>query len=98
MNLPNPVSIQPPSITKSNGEILTFHSKTLNQLDITLIDNSKRKTCFARLRMFPRLLELWSGKDYEDIGDYTQAQAEARILELLGDDIKIGLEKLFNKF
>jgi len=95
MNLPNPVTIQPPSIARSSGEVRTFKSFTLNELDVTLIDNAKRKTCFARLRMFPRLLELWSGEAYDEVGDYTQAQAEARILELLGEDVKGSLEKLF---
>jgi hypothetical protein len=29
---------------------------------------------------------LWSGSDYDTAGDYTQAQLEARVLEVLGND------------
>lgn len=31
-------------------------------------------------------LTLWSGADYDTIGDYTQNQAEQKVLELLGND------------
>lgn len=33
----------------------------------------------------PRSILLWSGDEYDAAGDYTQAQAEARVLEVLGD-------------
>jgi len=95
MILPNPITIQPPSIIRSNGEVRTFKPVTITKLDITLIDNSQRKMCLVRLNMCPRLLTLWSGDEYDEVGDYTQAQAEAKILELLGEDIKSGLENLF---
>lgn len=95
MNLPAPVSIQPPSLTRANGEVITFRPATLTELDVTLIDSAKRKRCEARIRPCPHPLVLWSGAAYDEAGDYTQAEAEARILELLGSDIKAGLEKLF---
>lgn len=44
---------------------------------------------------FMRTLTIWEGDAYDAAGDYTQAQAEARILEVLGPDIKAGLERLF---
>jgi hypothetical protein len=36
-------------------------------------------------------LVLWSNEEYDNIGDYTQAQAEARALELLGPNIQEAL-------
>lgn len=30
-------------------------------------------------------ITLWSGDEYDAIGDYTQAQVEARVLEVVGD-------------
>jgi hypothetical protein len=40
-------------------------------------------------------LVLWSGADYDVAGDYTQAQVEARVLELLGNEPAKALENLF---
>lgn len=95
MNLANPVTIQPPTITRANGEVRVQKPITLTELDVTIIDNSKRKSCMAQIRPCPRPLVLWSGAAYDAAGDYTQAQAEARILEVLGPDIQAGLEALF---
>jgi len=88
MNLPNPVQLTIPG----NNRLHTFA-----ELPLTLIDEERLKRVQARLRTFPRLLTLWEGAAYDAAGDYTQAQAEARVLELLGPDIKAGLERLFNK-
>lgn len=95
MNLSTPVTIQPPQITRPNGEIRIQQPITFNELDITIVDNKKRRICEAKIRSCPYSLILWIGEDYDQIGDYTQAQVENRVLELLGPDIKDGLEKLF---
>lgn len=95
MNLTNPVTIQPPSITRKDGTVRTFKPITLSSLDITLIDNPKRKSCVAKITPFPNSLVLWQGNAYDSIGDYTQKQAEDRISELLGSNAKDSLEKLF---
>ena len=95
MHLASPVIIQPPAITRPSGEVRTFAPIILTELDVTLIDNAKRRHCEARIRPCPRPIVLWSGDAYDAAGDYTQAQAEARILEVLGPDLKAGLEALF---
>lgn len=95
MNLASPVTIQPPTITRSTGEVRVQKPITLSSLDVTIIDNAKRKSCVAQVRPCPYPLPLWQGAAYDAAGDYTQAQVEARILELLGPDIKAGLEQLF---
>lgn len=95
MNLPAPVTIQPPTITRANGEVRVQKPITLSALDVTIMDNATRKSCVAQVRPCPFPLLLWSGAEYDAAGDYTQAQAEARVLELLGPDIKAGLEQLF---
>lgn len=95
MNLPSPVTIQIPSFTRSTGEVRAFSPVTLTELDITITDNAKRKRCEARVRPCPVPLILWEKDAYDAAGDYTQAQAEARVLELLGPDIKAALERLF---
>lgn len=95
MNLPSPVTIQPPTITRSTGEVRVQKPVTLLELDITIVDNKKRKTCEARIRPCPYPLTLWKDNAYDTVGDYTQSQVENRVLELLGNDIKAGLENLF---
>jgi hypothetical protein len=95
MNLPNPVTIQPPTITRANGEVRVQKPITLSSLDVTIIDNSNRKSAVAQIRPCPYPLVLWTKEAYDVAGDYTQAQVEARVLELLGSDVKVGLEKLF---
>ena len=95
MNLPAPVTIQPPTITRANGEVRVQKPITLSALDVTVIDNATRKSCVAQILPCRYPLVLWQREAYDAAGDYTQAQAEARVLELLGPDIKAGLERLF---
>jgi hypothetical protein len=42
-------------------------------------------------------LVLWSGEEYDNIGDYTQAQAEDRVLELLGPNIQEKLQNMMHR-
>lgn len=95
MNLPNPITFTPPSFTRKDGTVRSFDPITLNQLDITIIDNNKRKSVVAKIVGIPKALVLWKDQEYTNIGDYTQAQAEARILELLGDNASKILADLF---
>jgi hypothetical protein len=95
MNLPAPITIRPPTITRSTGEVRVQKPIALTELDVTIIDNAKRKRCEARIRPCPFPLVLWEKAAYEAAGDYTQAQVEARVLALLGSDVKAGLEALF---
>jgi hypothetical protein len=97
MNLPSPVTITPPSFTRADGEVRTFTPITLTSLDVTLVDNATRRICEARIRPCPQPLVLWRDAAYDAVGDYTQSQAEARILELLGEDVAARLEGLFRR-
>jgi hypothetical protein len=67
---------------------------TINTLDLIIIDDSARKFIVARLHPVLRPLPLWRGEEYDAAGDWTQEQAEERILELLGSDIQAGLQAL----
>jgi hypothetical protein len=95
MILQSPVTIQPPAITRANGEIRVQNPITLDELDITIIDNAKRRQAAAQIRPCPRPVILWEKEAYDAAGDYTQEQAEARVLEVLGSDVKAALEALF---
>jgi hypothetical protein len=95
MNLSIPVNIQPPSLRKPDSSVVTFSPFILETLDITIIDSVGDKVVMAQIRPFSKPLVLWSGEAYESAGDYTQAQVEARVTELLGDNPKAVLETLF---
>jgi hypothetical protein len=97
MQLASPVTIQPPSFTRSTGEARSFDPITLKELDVTVTDNATRKSCTAQIRPCPQPIVLWEGEAYDAAGDYTQAQVEARVLEVLGSDLKAGLEGLFQR-
>lgn len=95
MNLANPVTITPPAIKKADGTVKTFNPITLTELDVTIVDNNKHKTVVAQVRPCPMPLVLWEKETYDAVGDYTQAQVEAKIIELLGSDPVKVLEGLF---
>lgn len=95
MQLPSPVTVQIPSFTRKTGEVRSYPPRVVSELGVTLIDDAARKVVEARLGGFPRGIVLWRGEAYDAAGDYTQAQAEARLLENLGPDLKAGLEALF---
>jgi len=95
MILSNPITVQPPSITYEDGTVKTFNPITFNELDLTILDNSKRKVCAVRICRCPWPVLLWRGNDYISIGDYTQSQVENKLLEKFGDDPAGFLQSLF---
>lgn len=64
--------------------VLDGVTTTFTSLAPVIIDDSEHKVVLARLHPALRLIPLWRGPEYDEIGDWTQAQAEAKILELLG--------------
>lgn len=95
MNLTNPITITPPPITKSDGSVKTFNPIVLNELDLTIIDNAKRKVVSVQMRPIPGSLVLWENETYDSAGDYTQKDVENRVLQVLGNDPKSFIENLF---
>ena len=79
---------QPTTITIGAEELI------FDNLSPVLIDDSARKLVLARLHPALRPLMLWRGDGYDEIGDWTQAQAEAKILELLGANQQEALQAL----
>ena len=75
---------------------LTIHDQQveMSDLDIITMDHESRKIVLARLGPMFMPLILWRGNDYDTAGDYTQAQVEAKILELLGDNPQNKLQSL----
>jgi hypothetical protein len=86
MNLNAPIIVNADPIRKRDGSLKTLPPITLNELKLLILDDVNKKTCCVRITPFPKPLLLWSGSEYDAAGDYTQAQLEARVLEVLGND------------
>jgi hypothetical protein len=86
MNLNEPIIVNADPIRKRDGSLKTLPPITLNELKLLILDDVNKKTCSVRITPFPKPLLLWSGAEYDAAGDYTQAQLEARVLEVLGSD------------
>ncbi len=67
----------------------------LNDLDIVIFDHESRKLVLAKVHPAAKFLPLWRNSEYDVAGDYTQAQVETRIKELLGSNLE-QLQNLFN--
>ena len=76
----------PITYRKRNGE-----THTLAEFRPLLIDDCSAKTVFAYLLPAPGRIPLWEGEAYESAGDYTQAQAELRIREVVAADPSLAL-------
>lgn len=83
-------------ILLNNPVTLTINDQQveMSDLDIMIMDHESRKIALARLGPMFMSLILWRGNDYDTAGDYTQAQVEDRILELLGENPQVRLQSL----
>ncbi len=84
MNLPEPVTL-----TRINGE-----SVTIDALSLIFHDYHERRLVRAILGPHCRDLILWQDDEYDAVGDWTQSQAESRIIDLKGDDNQGELQAL----
>jgi hypothetical protein len=65
-----------------------------DSLNPQLVDMPEQKKVLAFFNGIFKPLPLWEDDAYDAIGDWTQAQAEARLLELLGDNPQAVLQGL----
>ena len=68
---------QPISVVRRNGRPLM-----LQHFSVWIIDNKEKRQAFAVVPAVGRVM-LWSEDDYDAAGDYTQEQAEARVVHRL---------------
>ena len=83
MLLNNPISLT------VNNELIT-----LTGLDIVIMDIKSKKLVIVRLAPFLKPIVLWKDQEYDNIGDYTQDQAESKLLEIFGPNIQEYLQSL----
>lgn len=91
------IVITPPPYSDNTGKIINPAAIQFNELYCIIVDNSKTKTISAQIYGLPMYINLWSGNDYDLIGDWTQDQAEKKIESLIGDNPAKYLRSLYPK-
>lgn len=76
MHFDNPLTVR-----LRTGQVITQ-----SDWNLVLTDDSRNRRVVAQLLPVTKPFILWQGDAYDTISDYTQAQAEARLLAVLGSD------------
>jgi len=97
MKLNQTITVNPPPVISVIGETVTQSPVVLNELFLTFTDNVQDKTISVKINNIPMPITLWSGEEYINIGDWTQAQAEEKLTEILGENPELVLRSLFHK-
>lgn len=97
MKLNQTIKISPPPYSDKTGKINQPQDIIIDTLIVSYSDTPSNKTVLAHIDKIPQPILLYAGTDYDTIGDWTQTQAEQRLLQLLGDDPATYLRKLFPK-
>ena len=69
-------------------------AQTIDHLDLVITDDNVNKMVLCKILSCPVPLLLWNSSEYDIIGDYTQAQVEQKILDILGNNPSIVIQGL----
>ena len=90
ITLASQITYTPPAI---GGK--TFPPVTTSTLPVTFRDSPDLQTVWAFIKNVPKPIVLWQGAAYSAIGDWTQNEANAQVLEMLGSNPAQVIENLF---
>lgn len=79
------LSVNPPKNVTIEPAVPAEVLDNVSEVDIVTIsdDTVSKVTAVINIRGVSKVYVLWEGQAYIDIGDWTQAEANARILELI---------------
>lgn len=97
MKLKNAITIQPPPYSDNSGKIIIPPEVKLDQLNFIFLDNPTAKTVSVQILSLPINMIVWSGSEYDLIGDWTKSQAEKKIESILGDNPAGYIRSLYPK-
>lgn len=97
MKLNQTIKVSPPPYSDNNGKVTHPPELVFDTLNVSYTDTPSSRTVTARIDKIPQSIVLYAGDQYDLIGDWTQHQAEQRLLQLLGDDPATYLRQLFPK-
>lgn len=95
MKLNSEITIIPPPHSDANGNVIHPNPITISELKLSIIDNLINKTIHAHIADVSNYILLWSGKEYEELGDWTRNQVLDKLREKLGDDPAKVLRSLY---
>ena len=96
ITLNSPITLNPPPYTdNSTNKVVTPDPIILNELKISYTDTPHEKSVVARIENTPAHIYLFTGDQYDVMGDWTQAQVEAALKVKLGDDIQASLQAMY---
>lgn len=98
MKLDFDISVTPPPFTDENNRLIKPGTITMRDLNISYVDTPEQKNVVAYINGLPGSFLLFSGDQYDIIGDWTQAQAERALMSQLGktkEEIEASLQALF---
>jgi len=84
--LTSPITVTPPSITKADGTVKTFDQIVFSAIDYSVFYDDARKVASAVIKGINRQIVLWQGAAYDAAGQWTDADTDARVKEVLGSD------------
>jgi hypothetical protein len=74
----------PTDVLFPNKEKGPFNPLKLNSLDWSVTYNNTDKIAFVVFKGINRKLTLWEGKDYDNAGEFTDADVDAQVIKLMG--------------
>jgi hypothetical protein len=87
----------PITITIPDLPFFRFQPVTVSAIDWRVsYDNSKKEAHVTFHAPIGRSMTLWKGEEYDAAGQFTDSQVDARVAELLGEDLAAGLTRLFD--
>lgn len=96
ITLNSPITLNPPPYTDNNtNKVVTPDPIVLNELKISYTDTPHEKSVVARIDNTPAHIYLFTGDQYDIMGDWTQAQAEAALKARLGEDIQASIQAMY---
>jgi|LauGreDrversion2_6_1035139.scaffolds.fasta_scaffold77526_1 hypothetical protein len=98
ISLQSPVILFPPAFTNEKNQIVNPNPIILSHLDVSYVDTPMKKNVSAHINGLPGSFSLFSGSEYDSIGDWTQEQAETRLRSHIGqtpEEIQKTLQSIF---
>ncbi len=69
----------------------------LDKIDFIVTYDNTRKIATALIKPFMRSIVLWKGDDYDAAGQFTDADVDAKVKEIVGKDPQTFIQSLIDK-
>lgn len=97
MKLNKEISINPPSYSDQNSNIVNPPPLKLKQLNIVYVDDAVTNNYYAQIQNFPTPVTLYSKEEYIKHSPINKTQGEIKLKEILGEFPEKYLRSLFPK-